>query len=368
MNIEGNRTPPSGGSPEKEKTLSPRNLPLPTNPEAASEEKVRTIARRKSIISTQSIGIKMAFYHGRVERVKQVQERVAQMQKETASPDQINREKETLERETASLKQSLQEFIGNVKELEKVIDEEPHTAVEIIQISDTYFKEWNYEAANTLLQSCPEATIAKLVKAYLHKEVNDTKEPNTLFRSTGTTLGHLVGLYQNKHLNAYLQKRLDQILSKCIFHKRVGSIGTKESGLALRFVNQTKAKEQTLRLISKLKNHLQKSRLPEPLRNLYRTAYAEVENKHHGIGLGRIASLFFLQVINPAISQGTKHCHLGEIEYGEKDEGNAVVIAKVLQSIVNHSCPTGELYAEINAAFIDKEQVKVEEIARLLLI
>src|SRR5262249_49218782 len=156
-----------------------------------------------------------------------------------------------------------------------------------------------------------------------------------------------------KHLQAILQQKLDKILSKSIFHKKVGTIGRKEGGFSLTYVHQTKAKAQTLCIIQKLKNHLQKSHLPEPLSDMYHTVYQDIEQKHPHLGLGRIASLFFLQAINPAISSGTKRFQLGDIEYRPEDEGNAVVIAKVMQSLVNHSCPSGELFAEINAAFIE---------------
>lgn len=72
-------------------------------------------------------------------------------------------------------------------------------------------------------------------------------------------------------------------------------------------------------------------------------------------------------MINPAISSGTKRFNLGEIEYKKQDEGNAVVIAKVMQSIVNRQCPAGDFYNSIDAAFIERAQADVEMIARLLL-
>lgn len=365
INVDRN-SPPHSYSPEKETLLSPRSIPFPEAEKPEEGLKNRSIARRKSIISTQGAGgIKMAFYHGRVERVKQMQAKVTQLKTSKESEEAIALAVKDLAKETESLKQSLQEFIGNIKDLAKIIDDDPHTAIEIINISDTYFKEWGYEAANTILQNCPESTVRKLIRAYLYKEIAETKEPNTLFRFTQTTLGHLVGLFQYKYLHTFLQQRLDQILTKCIFHKKVGTIGRKD--FALTFVNQSKAKEQTLRVIKKIKQYLQKNRLPEPLSDMYRTLHAEMEQKYPTLGLGRIASLFFLQGINPAISVGTERFQLGNIKYHPQDEANAIVIAKVMQSIVNNSCPTGELFTEINADFIAHEQGKVEEIARLLI-
>lgn len=160
MNIsEKLSTPSIPNSPEKDKSLSPRYISFPEQ-EKTSEEgsKGKSIARRRSFISTQgAIGIKRAFYHGRVERVKQLQESVAHLKKQSEREALLLAEKD-LAREIELLKKSLQDFIANTKELTSVIEEEPQTAVKIIQISDTYFKEWSQDAAKNRFQTFSERT------------------------------------------------------------------------------------------------------------------------------------------------------------------------------------------------------------------